>query len=177
MATKKEKARKGVRTAEHERIMMEFARFSIARELLDNEYLNKLGFFAAPQHTDQFKAFVAQGLLSATADSFAKKFKVSKNTITAWEQPGSKYWELFCREGDIRFKRKRPVAMHQLLRNDPAMFLRVTWPDEMRNKMATRSEVAEVPLGAAPEEMTDVQITAQIADIDAQIQKIKEQKK
>lgn len=181
MATKATKAPKkrrvSPRTTEHERIMLEYARFSIARELMDNEYLNKLGFFSAPQHSEPFKKFVEQGLLSATADSFAKKYKVSKNTITAWEQPGSKYWEMFCKEDGIRWRRKRPVAMHQLLRSDPSMFLRVTWPDEMRSKMATRSEIEQLPAGNSPEEMTDEQIAAAMADLDAEIQKLKEQKK
>lgn len=165
------------RTAAHERIMLEYARFSIARELLDNEYLNGLGFFAAPQHSEQAKTFIAKGLMSATANSFSKKYKVSKNTITAWEQPGSKYWEMFCKEDGIRWRRKRPVAMHQLLRGDPAMFLRVTWPEEMRSKMATRSEIEQLPSGTAPEEMTDEQIAAAMADLDAEIQSLKERKK
>ena len=112
-------------------------------------------------------ALAELGYVKGTDQEFAKKWKISRQTLHAWRQPDSAFWSLFKNENLSRYMSKLPIALISLLKNSPVDFLRWTWPKEAQAAFMHRAQFEDVS-GRTLEEMTDEQINAELARVRLQ---------
>ena len=139
---------KGTTKKNLEKVMDLFAQWLVHYELKDPDFYRDV-----------------LGMDQNTQNAFAKRFHVGKNTLSNWLRDDSPFWERLTRTDRAHWKRKRSVAMMQLLRHEPTNFLRMTFPEETRAALAIRSEVRDIT-GAAPEDMTDEELERRIAELE-----------
>jgi hypothetical protein len=145
----------GKRTTERNMlpIMEEYAVFLFYQQLIGVEGIGAL------------EIIQSMGYPKGTDLEFFKRWKISKNTLNNWRKPTSKFWDIYQQTDLTKWKVKRPLAMLNLLKNDPRGFLRMTWGDEARQAFTQRTELDD-KRDKKPAEMTDADIDARLKELE-----------